>query len=267
MPLGVEKEAIQNVAAAVGEYFSVALHRPVEARLFNYDLQDALTHDKVDVAFMPALGYLEAAQRAHVQLVRKVVRQGEPSYVSVLFVRQDSGIQRFEDLEHKKIAWVQKGSASGHLVPRSMLRQRQLDPATFFAEELFLQDHGKVCEAVADGTVDVGASFADVTHPGAKADGSQPLVEGCSVALSEAQLKNLRIVSWGDSIPNDVVVARNGLPEELVRTLGAALDKLATTPEGTNVLHNGFHADAFVVGADSDFVALRKLSLLYPQDG
>lgn len=262
MTLGLEKS--DAARALISDYLSKQLGRPVEGRLFSNDeLSDALAKDAVDFAYITPLAYVKASKGGHVVPLRRALHRGAPSYVSVLFVRDDSPIKTMADLEKTKVAWVQEGSTSGNFVPRAMLRQKQIDPAKYFSEELFMQDHGKVCDAVFFRRADVGATFADVKADGSKTDDAHLAVEGCRASLTADKLSKLRVVYSSDAIPNDLIAVSSQLPKELVAKLSTLIDTLSKQPEGTAVLNDGFHADGFVPAVDGDFNVLRALATLY----
>jgi phosphate/phosphite/phosphonate ABC transporter binding protein len=259
MPLGLDQS--QTAASLIGTYFSNELKQPVTARLFTYDeLSDALAQGTIDAAYISPLAYVKALKRSPVTVLRKAIHRGTSSYVSVLFVRNDSKIKGLDGLAKKRIAWVQKGSTSGNFIPRAMLAQQRKDAAQFFSEQLYLQDHGKVCEAVYSGTVDAGASFAD-----AKPDGTRPTddtitVDGCRSSLGDEKVKELRVLYTSELMPNDAVVVRAGFPVALAQRIGAVLDLLPTTRPGSELLHDGFHSDGFVSSNEGDFTHIRRLS-------
>ena len=253
LPHGTFMDA--QTAVKVGAYMSKVLGQPVEPRLFSYDdLADAVVSGAVDIAYMPPLAYVEAARRAKVTLVRKSLHQGTPTYVSVVFVRKDSPVKSIKELKGKTIAWVQKGSASGNLVPRAWFRAHNIDLQTFFKDQLYLADHEKVCEAVYNLDVDSGASFAD-PHP---ASSTPEIVDGCRDALGD-RVNNLRIIFSSTALPNDVIVVKAGAPAALASKLSDMLDHLGDSDEGKAVLKDGFHSDSFVAVSDDEFTSIRSL--------
>jgi phosphonate transport system substrate-binding protein len=245
--VGVEK------AALIASYLSKSLGIDLEPRLFDYDdLADAVVAGTIDIAVMTPLAYVKAAKKSKIKLIRQAMHGGVVSYRSVLFVRAKSDIRTVEELEGKRMAWVDGSSTSGRLVPLAYFKSHRIDPATFFKTQTSYADHGKVCLAVEEGRADVGASFSD----GISAGGA--LVDGCRAALGD-RVKDLRIVYASAAIPNDVVIAKAATPDNLVDSIGALLDGLPSSAEGRAVLADGFQADGFIRVQDTAFDAVREL--------
>ncbi len=257
-PLGAA--AGVETGPVAGAYLSKVLPANVDVRLFSYDqLADDLAEGKLDFAYLPPLVYVKALKREpRLKLLRKALHRGQATYESVIFVRADSPYMKIADLKGKKIAWVQKGSTSGNLVPRAYLKGQSLEPSTFFSDERFLADHGKVCEAVFGKDVDAGASFADFPPR----DGVV-LVDGCASALKDG-VKDLRIIYASDPIPNDVIVVSPRAPDNLAERLGQELDKMVTTEEGKAALSAGFKSEGFFAVKDDEFAAVRQVLAVFP---
>jgi phosphonate transport system substrate-binding protein len=259
LPLGPEV-AIQR-ARASSAFFAKALGAEVEPRLFGYDeLAQAVTSGTVDIAFLPPLGYVRAAQGGTITLLRRARHASRADYRAVLFTRRDSPVRRLEDLKGKDVAWVQDGSASGNLLPRAWMLDHGLDPATFFAQQKFLANHAEVCQAVYAGQAWSGASFTNASGP----DVEHAAVDGCQGALGE-RIADLRIVFATDPLPNDVIAVRSSLSPELRAKIGDVLDHLPDSEEGRAALADGFASDGFVPVSDADFAGVRRALELLPK--
>jgi phosphate/phosphite/phosphonate ABC transporter binding protein len=89
-----------------------------------------------------------------------------PGYYSVLFTRKGSGIDSIDDLAGKTFAFTDPASTSGYLIPATDIMDAagfdskdQLD--TFFGQLTFAGSHPAAVIAVANGTIDAGATFDD----------------------------------------------------------------------------------------------------------
>jgi phosphonate transport system substrate-binding protein len=89
-----------------------------------------------------------------------------PGYYSVMFTKKGSGIDSIDDLAGKSFAFTDPASTSGYLIPAtdvmdamSFDSKDQLD--TFFGQLTFAGNHPASVLAVANGTVDAGATFDD----------------------------------------------------------------------------------------------------------
>jgi phosphonate transport system substrate-binding protein len=257
IPFGVA--ANQESVAILGDYFTARLKRPVQVRLFAYEeLGRALAANEVDFAFISPVPYVKATEQSPVRIVRRALHHGGSSYVSVLFVKSSSRIKAIEDLKGKKVAWVQEGSASGNLFPRAALASRKIKLGSFFRDQLYLQDHAKVCEAVLEGRADVGASFVNLSRDGGRPNLGEQLIEGCHIA-NVGDVHSFRVIFASEPIPNDVIAVRAGAPTTLDDELGPLLDAMPSFPAGTRALREGFFADGFVRGLDADFNPVRDM--------
>ena len=58
---------------------------------------------------------------------------GSLGYYSVMYVRADSDIMSFEDMEGRSLAFADPNSTSGYLVPNAELRDQGIDPEEYFS--------------------------------------------------------------------------------------------------------------------------------------
>lgn len=249
------QDAEKNARALEG-YLSTALKRPVEAKTFeNYDqLADALAKGQVDLAWITPLSYVKAAKSAGVYPIAKALRRGL-FYRSVFFVKADAKATTLKQLKGTKVAWVDQGSAAGYLFPRGLLLKEKLPATGFFADEKFLGDHKAVCNAVLDGTADVGATFANGGD-----DGSLPSPTACVEMLGAESGAKLRTIAVSDRIPNEVIAARAGFDEGIAGQLAGIFALLSDTAAGRVLLASVFRADGFGLALEQDFDAVRKVS-------
>lgn len=123
-------------------------------------LVEGLTAGTVDFAWTPPLVAAVLVQRRKAQPVVCSRRGNASHYRAVLFARKDSGLLTPAKLCERHIAWVDRNSASGYVVPRMWLRDNGFDPDGMFKRESFLGTHGAVARAVLRGWADAGATFA-----------------------------------------------------------------------------------------------------------
>lgn len=252
-PTGAEDAA--RDADALQAAFSKALGTPVTARVFEgYDpLVEAIVKGEIDVAWLPPLGYVRAAQQAAVTPLRKAKRHGKSFYKSVLFTRVDqTKLSSPADAKGKRAAWVSASSTSGYLFPKALLLEAGLDPAKLFTSEEFLGDHAAVCQAVLDGKVDVGASFTDDLTAASLGE-----ISTCYSILADSRPK-LKVIAASEPIPNDVLVARAGLEPATQEKVSRALDALAADASASELFGRLFEADGFEPATSADYDAVRK---------
>ena len=111
-------------------------------------------------------GEIEALRAA--QRETKPETRGGPSYQGLILTRADSRIRSLADLKGKTFCYVNKGSTSGYLYPRALLRQAGLDPDTDFASKSFGHDHLNTLRLLDRGECQGAAVYAKILETGSK---------------------------------------------------------------------------------------------------
>ena len=242
------KEA-QKDAQQLEVLFTESMGEAVTVQVYpSYDdLVVAIVSGALDLAWMPPLAYVKARRQAMVIPIRKAVRAGHASYKSVFFTRTDSNMRSPADLKGSKIGWVSKLSSSGYLFPRVLLLDAGINPDGLFSEELFLEGHLAVCKAVANGTVDVGATFTDDIF-----EQTPRSVSACS-KMGVFPENTFKVLSATPEVPSDVVVARVGLPPMMIKSVSTALDGLSNKANLRSLLGRTLDADGFIAVGLGDY--------------
>jgi phosphonate transport system substrate-binding protein len=250
-PLG--KDAAEKSAKMLRSYLTAALSREIKTVVYDTydDAANALAQGQVDFAWLTPVAFVRAlAANKDLQPIAKAARGNGITYRSAIIVRGGSEVKSLADLKGVKIAWVDKNSASGYILPSRMLQQAGVTPG----EEVFAGNHRKVCEAVALGNVDAGATLSNERF-----GADPPVPDACVESLGADAAAKLRIVALSDPIPNEVIAARAGLGEEARLQIVVALASLPDNKGGVTVLKEVFHAEGFVEAVSGDFDSLRKL--------
>jgi phosphate/phosphite/phosphonate ABC transporter binding protein len=251
-PIGARAAA--GAAKAIPPYFTKAAGRPVKAKLFSdyLALSDALAQGAVDVAWATPVAFARATLFAKPAILGQAVRRGKTEYLSVLIAKKDGPVKALGDARGGRVAWVEKGSATGYVVPRAMLQSVLINPDLHFKEQLYFPDHEGVCRAIQDGRAEVGATFMDP-----RPAGEAPVADGCREALGSAD--GFEVMRVSDPVPNDVVAAREGLDPAVADALRQALLFMGDKPEGKKLLKDVFHAEGFAAGGAASFDKLRTM--------
>jgi phosphonate transport system substrate-binding protein len=255
--VGVVAAQNPEVAKAQGDalsgFVSQALGQASVSRVFTDQeaLALAVGRGEVDFALMGPLAYLRIDPKAGTQLIFRTIRNGRPTYRSVLFAPAGQaltldGLRKGVGL---KVAWVEPSSASGYLLPKAHLLRAGINPVQVFTVQDFLGSHDAVCKAVAAGKYDVGATFSDPA-PTAR-------VSGCEGVLGK-QAAKLTQVAVTDEVPNDVLVAAPGVTRERVEQLRAAGRAAPASEKGRALLKAALLAEGVADVGASDFDAVRK---------
>lgn len=169
-----------------------------------HELADGLEDGGLGIAWLPPIPTIDLEAKKAASMLAIPTRRGSTSYHAALIVRR-GGPRSIEELKGRRVAWVQRDSAAGYLVPRMHLAAAGHDVLRFFARELFVHSHTAVVDAVVNGEADVGATFCNVDDTGR-------VVRSAWVAEDGAVIRPLETLLTIGPIPNDALVASNVLP-------------------------------------------------------
>jgi phosphonate transport system substrate-binding protein len=71
--------------------------------------------------------------------------------------------------------------------------------------------------------------------------------------------EKIKIIALTDPIPNDPVIFRRELPEEMKTKIVDALLKFVATPSGQEALHRIYNVKQLIPTTDKDYDVLRKI--------
>lgn len=236
-------ERAKGYGELLGTVLTESIQRPVRPVLLGdyQTLLDCLLEGDIDIAWMPPLLMAEAVARSAAGVIAIAERNGTVTYHGALFTRADSQIQSVSELRGRSIGWVDAASASGYHFPRHLI-ERHLGPVQeALGRESFFGSHQAVCEAVANGWVDVGASYV-VTD-----DSRQVTSSGWSELLPERQ-HELRLLEMSLPIPSDCIAHRPHFSEQWKQDVEKAFIGLHRSPAGLELLSQAFGAERFASG-------------------
>jgi phosphonate transport system substrate-binding protein len=223
---------------ALTGYLSKQLGRPVDVATVNtYQavLQD-FAERKIDAAFLGSLVAVLTVDRLAARvLVRPVDEAGVSTYRGVIFVRQDSPIQRIEDLAGRSVAMV-KTTYAADLFPIWEMHRTDINHGASPPRKVWVGTHDEVIGETLGGRVEAGAvknlrlDAYEALHPDAK----------------------VRRLATSDPVPNDTLVVRADLAETLGPRLREVLLAMDKDPAGAEALA-GFGAVRFVPCSIEEF--------------
>jgi len=162
----------------------------------------ALISEQVDLVFTGPAEYVVMAARAEVEPVVGIRR---PGYSSCIWTTTSSGITGLADLEGEVVAMEDIGSTSAHLGPAQILADAGIDPLSDIELQFV---GGAMQEALERGDVAaVGAGCHDYDEFRAEGDPA-----------------NFTLLERGPQLPDDVILARVGLDEEVVANVREAFE-------------------------------------------
>lgn len=171
---------------------------------------EALRAGHVDVALLGPFSYVLATTVAQVEAFGVTVtsRTMQPSYKSIIIAGKDSGINSLADLKGKTFAFVDPGSTSGYMVPAAAFINANITPEKDFKQVMYSGGHDATIVSVGSGKVDAG-SVADRIYE-----------RGCAKGLADCS--KLKVVWTSQPIPNDPLLYRKALPEDMKKKIREA---------------------------------------------
>ena len=107
------------------------------------------------LGYMTPSTYLSAGKKYGVKPLVFAVKNGSPTYKSVIITAKNSPINTINDLKGKKVAFGAKMSTGSTLVPKAMIKSAGIKLEDFASYD-YLGGHDIVLKAVAEGEFDAG---------------------------------------------------------------------------------------------------------------
>jgi phosphate/phosphite/phosphonate ABC transporter binding protein len=206
------------------------------------------TSGEADIAWLPPVVFVHLEAEREIDALVRNERDGSDTFQAALIVRADSPIHSIDAIRGARAAWVDRWSASGHVIPRAILSSRGYAPTIVFREECFYGSHDSVVSAVLSGRADVGATYARVDERGRVMRG------GWS---DNKDASKIRVLGTFGTIPGDVIGARVGLDPSTRAALLKGLLRAGTVPEVQAHLTAIFGIQRFREGPTHDYDPLR----------
>lgn len=211
---------------------------------------EAFGTKRADVASINTFGYILAHEKYGAEARLTVIRHGESTYRGQIIARADSKISKLSDLDGKKIAFVDPASTSGYLLPLKILKEHKIKPS----DTVFAMRHDNVVSMVYQKQVDAGATFYSPPYKGEIQD-ARRLVK---TQYPDVE-KKIKIIQLTDPIPNDPVMFRKDMPEEMKEKITDALLKFVKTKEGKDALEKISDVNDLVRATDKDYDPVRAM--------
>jgi phosphonate transport system substrate-binding protein len=218
---------------------------------------EAFGTKKADIAAFTTYGYILAHEKYGVEARMTVLRHGSADYKSQFIARKDSGINSLADLNNKKVAFVDPASASGYLLPLKTLKDKKIS----LKETVFAGKHDNVVTMVFNKQVDAGATFWSPED----SEGIQDARRLVKTQFPDVE-DQVKIIGLTDSIPNDPIVFRKDLPEEMKAKIEDAFLKFIASPEGKEAFKKIYGVDGIKKSSDKDYDGVRSMLKELGQD-
>ncbi|MDZ4661132.1 MAG: phosphate/phosphite/phosphonate ABC transporter substrate-binding protein [Pseudomonadota bacterium] len=215
---------------------------------------EAFGTKRADVSTLNTFSYILAYEKYGTQALITTIRFGKPTYQGQIIARADSKVKTIKDIAGKRFAFVDPASTSGYLLPKKLFIDNHIKPS----ETVFAQKHDNVVTMVYNKQVDAGATYHTPSENG-KINDARKLVKTQFPDVEE----KVKIIYLTEPIPNDPIVFRKDLPEEMKNIIADAFIKYVTTSSGKDTLNAIFSITALKRSTDKDYdevrIMLKKL--------
>ncbi|MCM2357215.1 MAG: phosphate/phosphite/phosphonate ABC transporter substrate-binding protein [Geobacteraceae bacterium] len=226
-------------------------HTPYKFELkISRDYEEAvkfLVEGTTDVSAIGDGGLMEAMlMHGAVPILKPLNEGGLPLYRCYIIVPANSPIRTLRDLKGKKVAFGNKHSTTGNLIPRYMLDKNGIRIAEL-GSLTNLGNHSAVAMAVLKGEYDAGAIKDVVTEP----------------YLNHG----LRILASSAALPSVPLIVRKGAPPEMIKAITNALTRLdRKNPEHRKIMDSwGLEfKNGFVPAKAADYRELARMFKAIP---
>ena len=168
---------------------------------------EALRAKHIDAALLGPFSYVLATTQADVEAfaITVTAKTMSPGYHSIIITQKNSPINSLKDIKGHTYAFVDPGSTSGYMVPSAFFVREGIVPEKDFKTVMYSGGHDASIVAVAEGKVEA-ASVADRILERAYAKGL-------------ADRKKIKVIWESDLIPNNPMLYRKGLSEDLKKKI------------------------------------------------
>lgn len=195
------------------------------------DMIDALRSGRVDLVSESVLTALTYEEQAGARLFMHEWRDGQSMYQSVFFTHRDSPIFSLRDLIGRRIAFEDRGSTSGFLMPMAALLSAGLDPARLTANDRPVP-RGRVGYVFAGSEENISAWTAN----GLVGAGAFSIPNwGSNTTNPPAYREKLRIFFVTGPLPRSVLILRAGIDSTVTERLTRALIDYPDAPDAAGV--------------------------------
>ena len=199
----------------------------------------AIIEGQCDVAFLTAASYARAHNLANkngkesddIEPILAAVRQGNPKYPgsdlayrAAILVRADSDLKDLADLQGRTVAMGGPTSGASSILPSALFNEMGIAPRIQRYE-----GYPVIIQAVLQGATDAGCIFWSPPGPDGKPRDARILLDSTDPKVWE----KTRILGYTGWIPNEPVVVRAAIPDEVKDVLRRAIALYVITKSST----------------------------------
>lgn len=207
---------------------------------------EAMRHGRLDLAYFGPLSYVLAKQKSDIEPFAAVKQKGKTTYQAVLIANTSSGINKIGDIAGKNVAFGDKASTSSHLIPKSMLAEKNLYAGKNYKEH-FVGAHDAVAMSVQNGHAQAGGL-------------SKPIYETL-VQRGMIKPQKVKVIATSKPFPQYPWTMRSDLNPQLKQKIKTAFLEI-----NDPAVLKPFKAEGFGAVTDKDYNVVRNLGSLLKLD-
>ncbi|MBP3039274.1 phosphate/phosphite/phosphonate ABC transporter substrate-binding protein [Bacillaceae bacterium Marseille-Q3522] len=245
-----EAEQIADTVEPLEAYLTEELGVPVHAEVMIdfVGLVEGMRTGQIDIGFTNPFGYVQAVDRAEVEVLLKAIRNGSDTYKAQFVTAADSGLDSIDDIVNTEgLTWAYGDplSTSGYLFPASLLMDEGIEDLETYYQQTAVGGHDNAILAVYDGQADFATTFDDARsilekdHPDVK--------------------DKLQVIGYTDPIPNDGISVSKDLPDEWKTKIKDAFMAINDNSEVLEVMNEVYSWDGIAEAKDSDYDIVRDV--------
>ncbi len=249
-----EADKIADTVKPLEEKLSEILGIPVEARVMVdfVGLVEGMRTGQIDIGFLNPFGFVQAEDRAGVEVILKSIRNGSDTYVAQYAVHADSDIQTIEDLvEAQGLVWAYADvlSTSGFLFPAAHLMGLGIENLDGHFTQIQVGGHDNAILQVLEKQADFATTFDDART---RLEGEHPTI-----------MEDIRIIGYTNPIPNDTISVRAGLPVELKEAIRNAFLAFNEDEDMMQVMNDVYTWSGIAPAASEDYDVVREVFAIF----
>lgn len=233
---------VQRISKDIGREEAFILRPSYE------EVRLALMRGEVDAALVCTGIYLNAVDTKSIKLLVQPEFEEGRLYRSLLLVPANSHVQTWEDLQDKVIAFTDRESFTGCLLPSWVLAERGLTPAQYFKKIIYTGSHDRSITAVSANIVDAAAVMS--------------LVWLSTIEKQPALEKQVKIIWQSDVFGPPAILVPKDMDDSFETALRHALLSLHEDAEGRGIL-GAIGIKRFVPGRPESYASAIKLYRRY----
>lgn len=210
------------------------------------DIIDMFTKREMDGAFFGVFTAVLAQKKLDVQpLARQVNPDGSTTSEGYIFARKDSGITTLKDMKGKRIAFVDRATATGYIFAISFLKENGITNIDkFFSEYFFTGSNDSAVYAVLDRRADIGVVKGRIFD---RLSANDPLIK-----------EEIFIIVKSAPLPDMTLCLRKDIAPEIRDKIKDVLLNMHEDPKGREVLKK-LGAIRFISSETADFKPVMNL--------